>query len=274
MGGSAAVNGGCPPYTSAPRAAIVQAVSTSQVARPAIVGDPGPGRPAGVVDVLEADRDLAAAASEGAGGVPALPAVAIDVPRGPWVPPPEASHDVLGLLVLSGLLIRRTTCGEASSDELIGPGDLLRPWLVEHDGLIVSGAEWEVIEDCRFALLNGNAARLCGARPAVLSELLDRTLARSRRQALQKMIATAATGIEDRVLLLFAHLAERWGRVSPDGVLVALPLTHAVIASLVGARRPTVTSALSELRDSARLRRTPAGWLLTDVGRAHLPRLS
>jgi CRP-like cAMP-binding protein len=224
-----------------------------------------------VVDVLEADPDLAAAATGSADGVASLPALAIDLPPGPWEPPRDARPDVLGLLVLSGLLIRRTTCGDVSCDELIGPGDLLRPWLAEHDGLIVPRASWEVTEPCRLALLNGNAVRLGCASPAVLTELLDRALARSRRQGVQNAIATA-TRIDDRVLLLFAHLAERWGRVNPDGVLIELPLKHAVIAGLVGARRPTVTSALSKLRDTGALRRCPSGWLLTESGRAGLAR--
>lgn len=49
--------------------------------------------------------------------------------------------------------------------------------------------------------------------------------------------------------MLLWHLADRWGRVRSDGVIVALDLTHSVLAELVAARRPTVTRSLSELAD-------------------------
>ena len=67
------------------------------------------------------------------------------------------------------------------------------------------------------------------------------------------------------------ELAGRWGHVAPDGVHLSLRLTHEGLAHLVGARRPSVTSALSELQEQGRL--TPDGpgrWIL----RGDPPRLS
>ena len=37
------------------------------------------------------------------------------------------------------------------------------------------------------------------------------------------------------------HVAERWGRVGRDSIVVDLPLSHQRLADLVGAHRPTVT---------------------------------
>ena len=48
-----------------------------------------------------------------------------------------------------------------------------------------------------------------------------------------------------------------------DGVVVPLRLTHAVLSDLVAARRPTVTSALSELGKRGLLRPVDEGWLLS-----------
>ena len=59
------------------------------------------------------------------------------------------------------------------------------------------------------------------------------------------------TRVERRLKALFWHLAERWGRVSGDGVIVPLALTHRILGQLVGARRPTVSTALSELAERA-----------------------
>jgi len=51
--------------------------------------------------------------------------------------------------------------------------------------------------------------------------------------------------------------------VSGDGVVVPLALTHRILGQLVGARRPTVSTALSELADRQELvRRGDGSWLL------------
>jgi DNA-binding GntR family transcriptional regulator len=51
--------------------------------------------------------------------------------------------------------------------------------------------------------------------------------------------------------------------VTPDGIVVDLPLTHELIGRLVGGRRPTVTLALAELAENGVLvRRDEGGWLL------------
>jgi CRP-like cAMP-binding protein len=51
--------------------------------------------------------------------------------------------------------------------------------------------------------------------------------------------------------------------MGPDGVSVPLPVTHDVLAQLVCAQRPTVTSALKRLSDQGRIRRLrDKTWLL------------
>jgi CRP-like cAMP-binding protein len=57
-------------------------------------------------------------------------------------------------------------------------------------------------------------------------------------------------------------LAGNWGRVTPEGTVVPIGLTHELIAELIGARRPSVTTAISELRAAGRLERQEDGWLL------------
>jgi CRP-like cAMP-binding protein len=68
---------------------------------------------------------------------------------------------------------------------------------------------------------------------------------------------------EDRLSALFWHLADRWGRVTPAGVSLDLPLTHGLVAELVGAQRQTVTTALTHLRELGSIRRRSDGcWVL------------
>jgi CRP/FNR family transcriptional regulator, cyclic AMP receptor protein len=69
--------------------------------------------------------------------------------------------------------------------------------------------------------------------------------------------------VDTRLLAFFWHLADRYGKVTADGVLVPLALTHRQLALLVGAQRPSVTSALGTLADRNQLRRDEHGhWLL------------
>jgi len=59
------------------------------------------------------------------------------------------------------------------------------------------------------------------------------------------------------------HFADRWGRVTPEGVVVDIGLVHETLAEIVAARRPSVTTALGELRREQRIRALPGGaWLL------------
>src|SRR5919197_1066233 len=65
------------------------------------------------------------------------------------------------------------------------------------------------------------------------------------------------------LLALMWCLAERWGRVVPGGVVVSLRLPHRTLAGMVGARRPSVTTALGQLMARGDIERRPdGGWLL------------
>jgi CRP/FNR family cyclic AMP-dependent transcriptional regulator len=100
----------------------------------------------------------------------------------------------------------------------------------------------------------------------VLGAVVTRAVRRAQSLAAHLTISSM-TRVEDRLSLLFWHLADRWGRVTPDGVLLELPLTHELLAELVGAQRPTVTSALTQLsRRNALLRQSSGTWLLAVHG--------
>jgi CRP-like cAMP-binding protein len=69
--------------------------------------------------------------------------------------------------------------------------------------------------------------------------------------------------VDDRLLLTLWHIAERWGRVRPDGIAIPLPLSHERLAVLVGAHRPAVTTAMGELvRSGALSRGNDRFWVL------------
>jgi CRP-like cAMP-binding protein len=53
--------------------------------------------------------------------------------------------------------------------------------------------------------------------------------------------------VERRLLLKLRQLAERFGRVTPQGIRLDLRLTHQQLAEMVGAVRESVTIALGKL---------------------------
>ncbi|HYB26161.1 MAG TPA: helix-turn-helix domain-containing protein [Solirubrobacteraceae bacterium] len=71
--------------------------------------------------------------------------------------------------------------------------------------------------------------------------------------------------VEDRIMAMMWLLAESWGRVTPAGIKLPLSLTHEVLGGLIGARRPTVTIALSKLAERGSLHRRGDEWLILEA---------
>jgi CRP/FNR family cyclic AMP-dependent transcriptional regulator len=119
-----------------------------------------------------------------------------------------------------------------------------------------------VISPVSLAVLDRRFAATVAHYPEVTAALFDRLSERSLRLATSQAISQL-TCVDRRLMVLFWHLAERWGRVSKDGVIVPMALTHRRLGQLVGARRPTVSTALSTLAGRGELVRRPDGsWLL------------
>jgi Crp-like helix-turn-helix domain len=77
-------------------------------------------------------------------------------------------------------------------------------------------------------------------------ELFNRATRRAHSLAVALAIAYHQR-VDDRLLLTLWHLAERWGRVRPEGIAVRLRLSHQQWADLVGAHRPSVTTETGDL---------------------------
>jgi len=174
-----------------------------------------------------------------------------------------ATADHVGLLIIDGILSRELVVADHVSAELLGPGDLVRPWQPSsRTGLLPVDAVWTVLSPLTVAVLDRRFAAEMSRYPEITASLFDRLSERSLRLATTQAISQL-TRVDRRLKALFWHLAERWGRVSGDGVIVPLALTHRILGQLVGARRPTVSTALSELAEREELMRRPDGsWLL------------
>jgi CRP/FNR family transcriptional regulator, cyclic AMP receptor protein len=188
----------------------------------------------------------------------------IQIPRGRWnAPAPEHLREGIGLLVLEGLLLRRVGIDGRFGAELLGVGDLLRPWPSEDARRALTlTTGWKVLEPVRLALLDEVATRRFADYPELTGRLVERALDRSRNLTINMAIVHQAR-VNVRLRMLFWHLAERWGRVRSEGIWLPLSLTHTVLADLVAARRPTVTTALTELSRQGLIVSGHDGWLIS-----------
>ena len=219
------------------------------------------------VYLLDADPELAGALDPETAAEARLWAVArVDaVDRGDWEP--ERAHagaaGDLGLLILDGLAVRDLEVVGRGASEVLGSGDLLRPW-EGHDDLVVvkPTVRWTVMAPLRYAILDARFTIVAARWPALMAAVVGRAVRRSRALAFH-IALTQVTGIDKRLLLVLWEFAQRWGRVGPEGVTLRLDLTHAMLARLIGARRPSVTTALRSLEERGELRQQDDGrWLL------------
>jgi hypothetical protein len=219
--------------------------------------------------VLRLDPDLGAdlPESERAAAAASCSAVVLEIPRGSWDASAAGQANGgpagFGLLVVSGVFCRRVAQGRQYGAELIGPGDLMRPWDRVGDwSTIPTEPSWTVLQPARVAVLDATFARRAAPFPAIAEALTRRALLRSRYLAILIAIV-GQRRIETRLRMLFWHLADRFGRMHARWVEVPVPLTHSLIAELVAARRPTVSSALARLDENGVLSRDSDVWRLS-----------
>ena len=178
-----------------------------------------------------------------------------------------------GALVLEGFLLRETAMDEHPSAELVGPGDVLLN-SPQPSGLLACAVSWRVLADASLTVLDAELTSRLSAWPGIERALLKRASDRAERSSIERAML-AVPSIELRIVLFLWHYATRWGRVTTDGLLVPIEMTHEALGLLVGARRPTVTKAVSRLRARGALdQRANRTWLLRARDADELGRLA
>lgn len=189
----------------------------------------------------------------------AVRANTIAVRRGVWDAVADArEHNVTGgFVIVDGAILRRVVVGHREGAELLGAGDLIQP-ATESEGDIT----WRAVADATLAVLDARVVAEAAAYPELFTALLTSATTRTNMVARQLVLAQWSSA-DDRLVATFRVLADRWGVVTPDGVALPAFLTHSVLAPLVGARRPSVTTALKRLSAAGLVRRAPDGrWIV------------
>jgi CRP-like cAMP-binding protein len=187
------------------------------------------------------------------------------VRRGRWAAPLDAEmvDGGIGFLVAEGAVMRCVTAAHRTSGELLGPGDVMRPG--QDFGEAPFGTYWRAVVDSRVAVLDARFARAAAAVPEVTGALLASVTRRASTVGRQLVIVQSQS-VEVRILATLRQLADRWGIMTTEGIVLPDFLSHGTLALLLGARRPSVTSAMVRLSARGALRRRPDGrWLLLAV---------
>jgi CRP-like cAMP-binding protein len=210
------------------------------------------GRGQGVTRVLEAlelrDADQAAAI---VARCPAIDAGAGE-PHFRSSLPPSAL-----LLVDEGFCVLRIPRPDAARSIITceaGPGSVLLP---PTDAEVLFG----LTESRLIAIPQEEVDRLLRL-PSVARMLLDQ-LATTLGHKQEAIGTFAATRHVERVRRKLLQLARTYGRVGRDGIRIDFPLSHTLLAEMIGSSRETVTRALDELqRRGFVARRGHKYWLL------------
>lgn len=154
----------------------------------------------------------------------------------------------LGFLILEGLFALEVHVGDRTATELLGPGDLLQPRQSDLDQLFEREVMCRALAPSRVAVLDAEFIERVRPWPEIILTLLRRLDKRAIELDLHRAVCSHPS-LELRLALLLWHLAERWGRVEPDGVRLELPLTHSLLGRLVAAERPSVSRSLARLAE-------------------------
>lgn len=195
-----------------------------------------------------------------------LVAQLVSVRAGCWRPTAELNDPgpgFLGLLIIGGTICRHTELDGTISVEVLGPGDVIRPW--DDAAELLDGevqVDWFVLRHTDLVLVDRTCALRAARWPEIASSLMGRFGRRIESLSVQLTISHVI-GVDMRLELLMRQIAARWGRVTSDGIVVPLELTNEMIGRIIGARRPSVSGAVTDLSRRGHLERSADGtWLL------------
>jgi CRP-like cAMP-binding protein len=184
---------------------------------------------------------------------------------GPWLPEHGDGCDrLLGFLIMDGVVAHEVLLANGQALQLLGRGDVVEPFGALDAG-VPAAHGWLVLEDAVVVAIDHRFVAATRRWPE-LSVALHRQLA---AQAVRASVHTALAQlgrVELRVLAMLWHLADRWGVVTPGGIVLKVRLTHELLGLIVGARRPTVTLALKQLGCDGHVTRRPDGLLVLAPG--------
>jgi CRP/FNR family transcriptional regulator, cyclic AMP receptor protein len=171
-------------------------------------------------------------------------------------------RDPFAAVILDGILLRRTSAGERTTIEVLTPGDIFDARCEDEQWRTPMHIDYVVHREARLALLD-DRFRVAARRWPGLHDVVYAQLSRQAERVSRALAIQHLTRVDHRIIAFFSDLADRLGRVTPDGIVIDIALTHELLGQAVGGRRPTVSLALADLAASGALIRPGDGtWLI------------
>lgn len=170
------------------------------------------------------------------------------------------------VVVLDGFALQRVTVHGHDGVGIVGPGDVLR---VRSERGTVAPTPTKVMSQMSVSVLDmsflDSAARWPEIGVNIVCRVSDRVDFQTGVIALMHVKQLSA-----RLHRLYWDMAERWGKMTPAGVWLPIRLTQQDLADLVGARRPSISVALSALRESGDVIQDSEGRLIVRAPAEHI----
>jgi CRP-like cAMP-binding protein len=160
--------------------------------------------------------------------------------------------ETVSLLSIEDGIVFVSASNENSARRIVvsmaGPGAiLLAP--AAHETLVA-------LADSRLTLIPASAQRRLLEISAAATALLEGVGARLR-DCHESLTHFGSRSHADRVREKLIQLARNHGKVGTEGLLLDIPLTHELLADMVGSTRETVTRALTQLAEQGLIQHEP-----------------
>jgi CRP/FNR family cyclic AMP-dependent transcriptional regulator len=169
------------------------------------------------------------------------------------------------------ILDGKVKLGQTSSDGretllgVLGPGEMFGELSLFDPGQRTSTAT--ALTDCTvLGMGNEQLKPWLAGRPEVAAALLQ-ALARRLRRTNEAMADLVFSDVPGRVAKALMDLGEKFGTVTPEGLMVTHDMTQEELAQLVGASRETVNKALADFAQRGWIRLESRQVLILDVER-------
>lgn len=165
--------------------------------------------------------------------------------------------DAVLVLVREGFVVMRATFSEPTRSMVTceaGPGRIVLP--------PASGEVLCALGPARLSLISPAARNQLLTLPIVARKMLDQ-LAFTLGEKHEALAIFAQTRHVERVRRKLLQLARGYGHVARDGVRIDFPVTHALLAEMIGSSRETVTRALEQLQRDGIVARHGSTYILS-----------
>lgn len=170
-------------------------------------------------------------------------------------------------IIIEGKVKLGQTSGDGRESLLgvLGPGEMFGELSLFDPGLRTSTAV-ALTDAVVVALGHEQLKPWLTGRPEVAAALLQ-ALARRLRRTNEAMADLVFSDVPGRVAKALMDLGEKFGEITPEGLLVTHDMTQEELAQLVGASRETVNKALADFAQRGWIRLESRQVLILDIER-------